>query len=441
MSMGSALLREIERELARREWALTLGAIAVLATLLALGTSEDHDLFLNVVFVFFPLAWAPIAARAVVRDRESRMVLILAPSPLSRSAWWGGKVVAISLLAVISAAVTSLIATVMLSGAGPQALQANFDYVIWGLTLGACAVAVGALIGVLAVDKAPAAISLAFLCVILWVVAAEEAATILALASHFNAEALTGTILHLSPVVWAYDALQPISHPFIAQDSFPPVVPAVGLAAAFGAIGFICWTLLQEYDRWGALNRRRVLALAAAVGVCVIAVSVSFTWPFSIRPTGSSDIVASRYADFTVDYQGLALSGGGFRPWSSGDLVVVNFNILAPPGASFDVSAIRVTAPSIRFDPVGPDGVHVTVPEDRPASFSATYRVTVGYYGGHIPIRAHAMVNGESFDFAAWEIARPSPASSSSVALAGIVSATATSTTILAASRRHGDWT
>lgn len=409
--MARPVVADLSREILRREWALVLGIVVGLTTLLAFGAAEDHGLFLQVVCLLIPLVWLPVGARMAARDRDSQLVLLHPTSGFSKPRWFASRVLSGLFLVVAAWISTTLIALGVLGPAGDSAISANRAWLAWSLIIGVCSLAAGLLIGILAVKRVVAAISYAFGLIIVWVVAATESRTFLQIGESLHAADLTSRLLHLSPLVWAQDDLGSLTPVFAERTPGISLAVVATSSVLLIACAFATWLWYQGHDHWSSAPKRRYW-LASLLLAAVLLTTLT---PFDVAPP-TADVLSSTQSTFRVDYQGLGVVPAPgmplqlWRPWRTGDEVMLAVEIEALPGEMFEVTNVSVRSPHVRFAPAEDVDKSVTVPEDRSrAVYQAKFRVNVEYFGGPMPVDIDLKVNGEDFSLSGWVLARSPP--------------------------------
>lgn len=390
---------------------VVLGIVVGLTGLLAFGAAEDHDLFLQVVCLLLPLVWLPVGARMAARDRDSQLVLLHPASGFSRTEWFASRVISGFLLVAAAWISTSAIAVAVLAPAGDSALSANRAWLTWSFLIGFASLAAGLLIGVLAVKRVVAAISYAFGLAIVWVVAATESRTLLQVGESLHAAELTSRLLHVSPLVWAQDDLGGLTDVFAERTPGMSFAVVALSSVLLIACALATWLRHQGHDHWSSpLSRRYWL-----IGLLVAAILLNTLTPFDMAPP-LADTVPSTQSTFRVDYQGIGVAPAPgmplqlWRPWRTGDQVMLAVDIEAHPGEAFEVTEVQVRSPHVRFEPVEDVRKVVTVPENLPRGvYQTKFHVEVEYFGGTMPVDVDLKVNGEAFALAGWILARSPP--------------------------------
>lgn len=414
------VLVEIGREVARRSWLGLLSGYLVIVTLLAIGGGEDHTLYFFVVYVFMPLAMAPLAARVLVRDRETGMAMIHSVTPLRRGEILAARVISLFLFLALSLLLSVPISATLLLAGGGGAVLANTKYLAWGFLLGGAATVSGTLIGAVATRFSSAAVSASFGLVVVWVALAESATTLLALAKDERTAEMVAQLLHVSPLVIAYDSLRPLAHPLAPRaDAFPPMVVLGSIATGLFALSLV-FTKLQDALDWRRPLRYRATHLALASFAASVALFGGALMPTVPAANADMDVAASRAGEFELDYQGFGR--GGFEPIRDGDTLTLHLQIRGRPGETHTLDNIAITSPHIDFGhPTSSLPLSLTINEQGFEVFLVDYSVDVLYAGGHIPIDLTATIDGEQLELSGFIIGRPEGANPALILAAGAV--------------------
>lgn len=338
------MLREAGRELARRSTLGLLAGYAFSAAVWALVAVEERMFYWNIVHLLAPLFVAPVAARAVARDREGGMTEALALTRLTRGEWLAGK--CLFVLAFVAAAVALTVPSsyALASGAGPDGPLRHAEFFAWSALLGLCAGAWGLLVAAMAGTRAVAALTLGFGLVFVWLGLGIAAEDLVELASGPSSWAVLTTLVHLSPLTWAFDAVGVTVHRQVLGAPSPPAVYGALLLLITPVVLLPIVTLrLQHVKGW--LDAPPARAAAAALAVSAVAVLALASWTHGADETVTGEAIRTRDGEIRMTLSVTrppsmaARALGGFE---DGQRVLAHFSVSGPEGRVIELSALRL---------------------------------------------------------------------------------------------------
>lgn len=268
----------------RQFWRGSQGPLLAAALIVALGVhftlmgGGDAFAFLAFTYIWLPTLFVVPASLSVLSERATRLSDLTLSAPLSRSEYYGGKLLASLALAGIYLVATTPFAAAFVWLAGPKWILPLLAHFALGAFVAAFACCAGALVTVAfhgrALVTAVIATGLAAALALAWSIFGGAAY------ARGDADAAWLKALLLSPAFTASNAsalLRQVASPAPAIILVTGTVLALGLALA----GWWAFTRLQDADGWDAPPRATIifaiLLVVGLVGVAAATPPVAFT--------------------------------------------------------------------------------------------------------------------------------------------------------------------
>lgn len=342
---------EIRREVVRpRSLGLVAGFVG-LCTLLALFavTQAGLKVYTPAVYLFVPLAMAPVAAHSLARDRDRHVGEIHATTPLGPGEALLGKALGLAAVWVLALAASLPLLYVLASSAATGAFLQLAPLLAWGLVLGLVSLLAGLIVGYLHEHDATRAVSSGFLLVLGWALLALQRGRLYSFASNETQLALARGLAHASPVTWALGALQANAAylaPGHASLLAGLALLAVPLAAALAALA----VGLQRLAGWRSrpLACRNALAVLGLALVAAGLLLVSWNYP---SPSGSGLPSGPSQAQTTLEGTQVRLVVEDDAEWGKGSQARAHLFFTGPRNASLHLQELHLEAENLRLEP------------------------------------------------------------------------------------------
>lgn len=312
----------------------------------------NQEGYLQAVYLWFPLVFAPWAARLVTRDRDRGFAAVLATTPLRRAEELAARLLFLALFVLATLAATLPVTVAV----WPERLflVRALDYYAWGFYMGWSSSLVGLLVGHLFPTNRTFAMVVSTLTIVLGQIVSSLAGVLVK--SGWGVPFPTLPLLHLLPVLWPMEAMDVVVGYRLALTRgsawFGAVLTLVLLAAVLGLL-----ISLQDADGWRRPGRRQAgvlvvtcLVAAGAFGGLAVAIpdiaSASETpdWRNTIAIQGDAWNVTILTQNDAGEPIGRLGKHVPYADIASGDHVHVVLRFTGDPGGSVPIGGLTFSS-------------------------------------------------------------------------------------------------